>query len=48
MKKKLMIVLSVFLLLTGIGLTVYGVTKGGYKDVKNKAVRICNECIGIG
>ena len=48
MKKKIKIILSVILLAAAVGLVVYGVIDGGYKDVKNKAVRICNECIGIG
>ena len=48
MKKKIKIILSVILLLAAAGLVTYGVINGGYKDVKNKAVRICNECIGIG
>ena len=31
-----------------IGLIVAGSFDGGYTDVKNKAIRICYECIGIG
>ena len=29
-------------------LIIVGANKGGYKDVNNKASRICYECIGIG
>ncbi|MBQ8982170.1 MAG: hypothetical protein IJ079_01170 [Lachnospiraceae bacterium] len=25
-----------------------GIAGGGFRDVKNKAIRICYECIGIG
>ncbi len=48
MKKKIRIIVSVILLAAALGLIISGTVKGGYKDVKNKAVRICNECIGIG
>ncbi|MBR1862210.1 MAG: hypothetical protein IJ796_10215 [Lachnospiraceae bacterium] len=36
------------LLALATGLVVYGIADGGFRDVKNKAIRICNECIGIG
>ena len=46
-KKKLnvlrAVILILALLLTGVGLAT-----GGYNDVKNKAIRICYECMGIG
>ncbi len=29
-------------------LVIFGVNKGDYNDVMNKAIRICYECIGIG
>ena len=27
---------------------ILGIAGGGFKDTRNKAVRICYECIGIG
>ena len=37
----------VILLIAGL-LTAAGLKCGGFKDVKNKAVMICYECMGIG
>lgn len=36
------------LLIAAIVLVLMGMSEGGFRDVKNKAVRICYECIGIG
>lgn len=36
------------LLVAAIILLVIGSFDGGFKDVRNKAVMICLECIGIG
>ncbi len=36
------------LLLIAVLLIICGLMDGGFKDVKNKAVMICYECIGIG
>lgn len=36
------------LLMVSVLLILFGLTQGGFKDVKNKAIRICYECIGIG
>lgn len=36
------------ILITAVFLLVFGISKGGHTDVRNKAVRICYECIGIG
>lgn len=36
------------LLITAVALLVFGLLQGGHRDVRNKAVRICYECIGIG
>ena len=41
------IVLS-FLLIGAIALLVWGGLDGGFNDIKNKAIRICYECMGIG
>ncbi len=35
-------------LIIAVLLMVAGVKSGGFKDVKNKAVMICEECMGIG
>lgn len=36
------------LLFAAVLLLILGVSQNGPADVKNKAVRICYECIGIG
>ncbi|MDE5863474.1 MAG: hypothetical protein K2K56_05235 [Lachnospiraceae bacterium] len=36
------------LLIAALVLILIGLDKGGFRDVKNKAARICYECIGIG
>ena len=36
------------LILAAVALILTGVSQKGFKDVKNKAARICYECIGIG
>lgn len=36
------------LILAAVALILAGVSQRGFNDVKNKAVRICYECIGIG
>lgn len=38
----------VILLIAAYALIAAGASQNGFKDVKNKAVRICYECIGIG
>ena len=38
----------VILILAAVALIFTGVSQKGFKDVKNKAARICYECIGIG
>ena len=38
----------IVILLIAIVLTASGLKSGGFKDVKNKAVMICYECMGIG
>ena len=39
---------KVITLILAIVLIIAGIYDGGYNDVKNKAIRICYECIGIG
>lgn len=36
------------LFLAAIALLLLGIFQNGHIDVKNKAIRICYECIGIG
>ena len=36
------------LLIAAIVLILIGMFQGGFRDIKNKAIRICYECIGIG
>lgn len=36
------------ILVTAVVLLLLGIFQNGAADVKNKAVRICYECIGIG
>ena len=38
----------VVLILAAVALILVGASQKGFKDVKNKAARICYECIGIG
>ena len=46
MKSKQMIQLA--LIVIGISMLVYGVTRGEAAVVLNKAIKICLECVGIG
>ncbi len=36
------------LLIAAVALIVVGLSQGDIRDIKNKAIRICYECIGIG
>lgn len=36
------------ILIAGITLLVLGIFQNGQTDIRNKAIRICYECIGIG
>ncbi len=38
----------VLILIAACALIAAGASQNGFKDVKNKAARICYECIGIG
>lgn len=40
--------LAIAVMLVGIALIVYGISRGQVTAVLNKAVRVCMECIGIG
>ncbi len=36
------------IVVSAVILILAGIYHGGFQDVRNKAVRICYECIGIG
>ncbi len=36
------------ILVIALVLLLLGIQEQGWKDIKNKAIRICYECIGIG
>ena len=40
--------IRIAILVVSIVLLVMGLQSGGFRDVKNKAIMICYECIGIG
>ena len=40
--------IRVVVILTAMGLILMGLGNNGFNDIKNKAIRICYECIGIG
>ena len=42
------LIVRIALLIASVSLLIAGLLSGGSKDVKNKAVMICYECIGIG
>ena len=45
MKKQ---VIRTIIIIAALCLMSIGLVKGGFNDVKNKAIRICYECMGIG
>lgn len=47
-KNRLKIILAISILTIGTGAVIYGALSGGFRDVWQKAVIICNECIGLG
>ncbi|MBO4626969.1 MAG: 4Fe-4S binding protein [Lachnospiraceae bacterium] len=47
-RRRLRLGIGAALLLAGIFLLIIGIRSGGFRDLWNKAVRICYECIGIG
>jgi len=36
------------LLIAAVLLILVGIHENGFRDIRNKAIRICYECIGIG
>lgn len=36
------------LLIAALVLILIGLSQNGFQDIRNKAIRICYECIGIG
>ena len=47
-KNRLKTITAICILTIGTGAVIYGSLTGGFKDVWQKAVIICNECIGLG
>ena len=47
-KNRLKTITAICILTIGTGAVIYGSFTGGFKDVWQKAVIICNECIGLG
>ena len=41
-------IIRILIVLVTIILLAFGINNKGYRDLKNKAIRICYECIGIG
>ncbi|MCR5368143.1 hypothetical protein SAMN05660484_00957 [Eubacterium ruminantium] len=41
-------IIRIILFITAVTLIIVGLENGGFRDVMNKAIRICFECIGIG
>lgn len=35
------------ILIAGLALLILGISQNGQTDIRNKAIRICYECIGI-
>lgn len=51
MKRKVLVeknILAIAVMLVGIALIAYGISRGQVTSVLNKAIRVCMECIGIG
>ena len=48
MTKKIRIIISCTLLITGITMMLLGILRGEAETVFEKAIRVCMECIGIG
>ncbi len=46
--KKKLNVLRALILIIALALVGLGLFSNGYNDVKDKAIRICYECMGIG
>lgn len=46
-KKKNRFISRIIILAVAIALLSLGLFEGGFNDVKNKAIMICYECIGI-
>ena len=40
--------IRIAVLLISLFLLIVGLQSGGFRDVKNKAIMICYECMGIG
>jgi len=40
--------IQIGLLIAAVLLILVGIHENGFRDIRNKAIRICYECIGIG
>ena len=47
-QNKSLLILRLILLSTALGLMIFGLSQGNGREVMNRAIRICYECIGIG
>ncbi len=47
-KNKSLLALRLILLSAALGLMIFGLSQGNEREVMNRAIRICYECIGIG
>ncbi len=46
--KRIKNLIRIVILILALGLTILGISGKGFQDVRNKAIRICYECMGIG
>ena len=44
----ILLTVRIVVLIAGIALLVLGTLNGGARDVVQKAIKICRECIGLG
>ena len=47
-RKTVKTIIFILLFILASSFIAGGIITGGYSSVRNKAIRICNECIGIG
>lgn len=47
-RNKIKKLIRAIILVAAFALMTLGFANNGFKDVKNKAIKICYECIGIG
>ena len=47
-RRNIILITRIVLLALTVFLLWYGLSNGGWDDLKSKAIRVCYECIGIG